>query len=263
MTEAEWSLGGYARLCRAFKDAGYRICTMDDYLRDDPTPHAAILRHDVDRFPADALAMARLESVLGIRATYYIRMVPRVFSAALVSELHRLGHEVGYHYEVLHKTRGDTAAALELFARELEELRRLGPVTTATAHGSPLSRWDSLDLWHHARPMDFGLRGEPYLVLDPTRVAYYTDTGRSWCAGATNLRDRPGGQAADFPTARNTAALEEIIASRTVSALCLQTHPERWHDPGLGHLRSLALDVVANTVKRFLVHRRRGGRARD
>lgn len=252
MSAPDWSLERYRGLCETLR-SHYAPCTMATFLAGDSGPRpAAILRHDIDRFPADSLAMARLENGLGIRATYYVRMVPGVYSAGLVEALHGLDHEVGYHYEVLHKARGDIGAALARFADELAELRRHVPVVTATAHGSPLSPWDSLAIWEHARPGDFGLLGEPYLSIDYTRIAYYTDTGRSWRAEATNLRDRPHGESGDFPAAADTADLERLLAAAAVPALCLQTHPERWHDPGIGRLRSVALDGAANTAKRLL-----------
>jgi hypothetical protein len=196
--------------------------------------------------------MAELEHRLGITSTYYVRKVASAYSDALVSRLHALGHEVGYHYEVLSKTRGNIDAALELFARELAELRALAPIRTASSHGSPLSPWDSLAIWKHRQPADFDLIGEAYLQIDYDRVAYYTDTGRSWAADAVNLRDRTPTSDAAFPRVHTTDQLIELLRRRDCRTLCIQTHPERWNPPGLARYRSMALDWAANFAKRII-----------
>jgi hypothetical protein len=204
--------------------------------------------------------MAEREAALGIRATYYVRMVGSAFDPAAVRAIHALGHEVGYHYEVLGSTRGDVDAALGRFDAELARLRAIAPVSTASAHGSPLSPHDSLTIWDRARPSDFGLRAEAYLSLDYERLAYYTDTGRSWDAGRTNLRDRAAGTGVGTAV-RTTAELGALIQDRALPAICVQTHPERWNSSLGGHLRSRAWDAAANAAKvalGLLGRRRRG-----
>ena len=44
--------------------------------------------------------------------------------------IHDLGHEVGYHYEVLSKANGDYEKAVELFEQELSEFRKIIDVKT-------------------------------------------------------------------------------------------------------------------------------------
>ena len=38
--------------------------------------------------------------------------------------MHDLGHEVGYHYEVLSKAKGDYEKAIQMFEQELNEFRK-------------------------------------------------------------------------------------------------------------------------------------------
>ena len=54
-------------------------------------------------------ALARLEADRDVPTTYYFRT--STFSPDTAAEVERLGHEVGYHYEDLVKTRGDFEAA--------------------------------------------------------------------------------------------------------------------------------------------------------
>ena len=59
------------------------------------------MRHDVDRLPANALTMARLENELGIEATYYFWSVPESWDEGTIREIASVMHEIGYHYEDL------------------------------------------------------------------------------------------------------------------------------------------------------------------
>jgi hypothetical protein len=66
------------------------------------------------RRPASALDTARVDGELGIRATYYFRMNGTVFRPEIMHEIEGMGHEVGYHYEVLGKANGDRERAIKI-----------------------------------------------------------------------------------------------------------------------------------------------------
>lgn len=68
-------------------------------------PHI-FLRHDVDKLPANALRMAKLEAEMGIKATYYFRITPECFDKKTIQEIAGMGHEIGYHYENLSAVAG-------------------------------------------------------------------------------------------------------------------------------------------------------------
>jgi len=61
-----------------------------------------VLRHDIDGKLGNALRMAELEHELGIQSTYYFGF-PYTFKPEIIGKIQALGHEVGYHYEVLSK----------------------------------------------------------------------------------------------------------------------------------------------------------------
>ena len=71
-----------------------------------------VLRHDIDRFPHNALKMAHLEYLLEIRGTYYFRIVPESFDVAIIEKIAELGHEIGYHYEDLDLVRGNSSKVI-------------------------------------------------------------------------------------------------------------------------------------------------------
>ena len=43
-----------------------------------------ILRHDVDRYPNNTLKMAKLEANLGIKSSYYFRIIKSVFKPNII-----------------------------------------------------------------------------------------------------------------------------------------------------------------------------------
>ena len=142
----DFTLKKYEELCLALLDSGYTPLAVYSYLKGQKNKNnkLVVLRHDIDRKCGNALRMAELEHELGIQSTYYFR-VPYTFKPEMIVKI--LGHEVGYHYEVLSKAKGDYEKAVELFEQELNEFRKIVDVKTIGMHGSPLSRYDNRDLW--------------------------------------------------------------------------------------------------------------------
>ena len=61
-----------------------------------------LLRHDIDLSPSRALPMARLESTLGFRATYFVMVRSPFYSVErnveAIRQLEAAGHEIGLHF---------------------------------------------------------------------------------------------------------------------------------------------------------------------
>lgn len=246
---ADWTLSQYRELCECIKSSDYTVMTLKDYVCE-PVDRALILRHDVDRFPKNALKMASLEAELGFLSTYYIRMVPSAFSAAITKRIAELGHEIGYHYETLSKKKGDIGAAKNLFKKELAELQRISPIFTAAAHGSPLSRYDNKTIWQNIVCEENPPVAEAYFSIDYNQMAYYTDTGRSWNGKDANIRDRVTTDV-QFPVVEDFSQLLALINTGNLPSICIQTHPERWSFSKATHIRSVLFDRLANRLKRL------------
>lgn len=148
-----------------------------------------VMRHDVDELARNALKLAKVEHELGIRATYFFRVVKQSNVPEVIREIAGLGHEVGYHYEDLSTAEGDKAAAMESFKEHLAYFRQYYPVKTVCMHGSSTSKYDNRSLWEGQSLADFGLVGEPYLSVDFDKVYYLTDTGYAWDGGKYAVRD--------------------------------------------------------------------------
>jgi hypothetical protein len=220
----DFTMAKYGELCRVLLGAGYTPVTVYQYLTDPPGGRTVVLRHDVDRKPENALKMAELEHALGVCSTYYFRH-PATFVPEVIGRVQALGHEVGYHYEVLAKAKGNYEEAIALFARELEEFRSLCDVRTICMHGSPLSRYDNRDLWKRYDLGEFEIVGEAYLSMAGKDLRYLTDTGRNW-GGKYSVRDAmPGVEPVPVET---TDDLTCWIESSGAEGLYLTVHPERW-----------------------------------
>ena len=105
-----------------------------------PTLGALFIKHDVEDRLDRAVSMGLIEAKMGHRATYYFQadLVASEEGRTAVQELAALGHEVGYHYDVLDAADGDYDAALEDFDRCLGMFANMGmPVSTVCPHGNP------------------------------------------------------------------------------------------------------------------------------
>ena len=67
--------------------------------------------------------MAKREHEMGIRSSYYFRY-PFTFRPDIIRKIRDLGHEIGYHYEVLSKTNGDYTKAIALFSDRVRRVQK-------------------------------------------------------------------------------------------------------------------------------------------
>jgi len=241
----DFTLNTYGLLLDALE--GYEVYTVRRYLEKKPTQGFVILRHDVDRLPGNALRMAGVEAGRGVSSTYYFR-VGRGLDLRAVGGVCRLGHEVGYHYEVLSKVNGDKQKAIELFQNELELLRSVCEVKTISRHGRPLSRYDNEALWN-----EFSFK--PYMIIGDAGISivdvpYYTDAGRSW-DGANSIRDRST-ETCDRINVSDSFDMMEVLRDRVHEGVYLNMHPERWVAHHREWAMSWCLDLAFNTGKKIV-----------
>lgn len=185
----DFTLKSYQSLIEAFQQAGYRFQTFEEMMLSPDEGKSVVMRHDVDELAWNALKMAKLENHLGIRATYFFRIVKQSNVPEVIRQIVDMGHEIGYHYEDLSLAEGDEGKALLTFEENLNYFRNYYPVKTISMHGSSTSKYDNRLLWKNRQLSDFGLLGEPYLSLDFEKVYYLTDTGYAWDGGKFATRD--------------------------------------------------------------------------
>jgi hypothetical protein len=272
--QRDFTIKIYRFLLEAFLESGYHIYSFKDWIEANHlTNKILILRHDIDKSPQKALEIARIEQQMGIASSYYFKIDRRVFKPSAVREIAGMGHEIGYHYEDLVKSRGNSNLAIQQFSRNLEHFRRLVPVVTICAEGSPRSRIDNRDLWKEYDYREFGIRGEPYLDIDYSSFLYLTDTGRIWNGNAFNVRDKVG-TGFDYNYKKTPDIIADLQTSRLVDLknstildrpqpmddnilpgyIHLVTHPQRWHDELFPWARELVLQNLKNLVKAGLIN---------
>jgi hypothetical protein len=216
----DFTVSTYHKLREMLHRQGFSFQTFIEFIEKSGAK-AIILRHDVDKLPLNSLKFARIQAAVGIKSTYYFRVVQGSWEEAIIKEIAGMGHEVGYHYEDLifawakikaegggRKVQGSelrvrdeklerqvVEIGIESFKKNLEDLRKIVPVKTICMHGSPMSRWDSRLLWKYYDYHDFGIVGEPYFDINFDEVLYLTDTGRRWDGEIVSVRDKAQGAA--------------------------------------------------------------------
>ncbi|NOZ59714.1 MAG: hypothetical protein GXO66_09115 [Euryarchaeota archaeon] len=238
----DFTLEAYRKLCECILE-NFSPVRVVDYITGSCDGKVAVLRHDVDRKPENALAVARLERELGIASTFYFRTTPGVFVPEIIGEIAAMGHEVGYHYEVMDRARGDAELAMRYFEEDLERFSQICRVETICMHGNPLSPWDNRSLWRSRDFRSLGIKGDAYLSIDFSRILYFTDTGRDW-SGRYSVKDNGGRR----PEVESTFELMEFLKG-CASSVYINTHPERWNDALLPWTAQLLTQSLKNMGK--------------
>ena len=251
----DFTLEMYENLCQSLINNNFVSTTVVEYLQNasESSKKRVVLRHDVDKLPNNALRMGNLEHKLDMKSTFYFRV--STFNEDIVTKLHALGHEIGYHYEVLAKNNGDKKKAIGQFKLELDKFRKIVPIETICMHGSPLSRWKDSDLWDKYKLEDYQIKGEAFLSLDYQRINYFTDTGRSWAGQNYNVRDEvEGGES--FPKIKYTPDLINFLPDFKKD-ISINTHPQRWNSSNIRWLMELLGQNLKNIGKRYILKRNR------
>ena len=267
----DFTLGKYSELVSAFLGAGYTVMPFGDWCETRPQGRVLVLRHDVDACPRNSLAVAELEHSLGVRSSFYFRVVPQSFNPSVIRGIAALGHEIGYHYEDLSLFNGDREQAILHFQNQLIRFRQFYPVRTICMHGAPATRYDGRDLWRKTadgKPAydyrNYGIIGEPYFDIDFSRMFYLTDTGRCWDGWKVSVRDKVAEQDKWVERGWTFHASDHIVSAlqsrSSVFAeqfpVMLTTHPQRWTDNPLLWCHELLAQNLKNVVKRVLISAR-------
>ncbi len=158
----DFTISIYIELLKSLKSKGYHFQTFEEFLTK-PAKKSLVLRHDVDLLPYNSLRFAKIQSDLGIKGTYYFRAVPESWNEEVITSISKIGHEIGYHYECLTTCKGNIKESIKDFEKNLLALRKLAPVCTICMHGSPMSKFDSKDLWNKYDYRNYDIIGEPIL----------------------------------------------------------------------------------------------------
>jgi hypothetical protein len=263
----DFTLNTYQHLLNTLNQQGFIFQTFQEFI-EQANERVIILRHDVDKLPENSLRFAQMQHALGIKGSYYFRIVPESFNPEIIVKIAKLGHEIGYHYEdvdlaakLLRSQKSEVRSqesvifekGIELFAKHLAELRKYYPLNTICMHGSPLSRYDNKLLWKYYNYRDYGIIGEPYFDVDFSKVLYLTDTGRRWNGDKVSIRDKVSDSTFKVSDLKQT---DDIIRSAKRGELPDQImftfHPQRWTNQAFPWVKELVWQNTKNVVKYFL-----------
>lgn len=250
----EFTFELFGKLLQKFIEHDYRIMPFVDSIGR-LIDKSLILRHDVDRFPKQTIKMANLEASMGIRSTYYFRIIPSVFKPELINKVAQLGHEIGYHYEDLTLKKGDYRKAIESFQVNLDRIRKYYPVTTICMHGSPISPWDNKKIWEKYDYREFGVTADTAFDIDYNKVFYISDNGFGWNKINTSIRDKVKTKF-NIPI-NNTYHLMDLIERDLLpNNIMLNAHPDTFFDPGLRWILNYTSIKSKNLIKWVIVKSR-------
>lgn len=253
----DFTLKTFTTLLSEFKKAGYEFQTFEEFLLN-PGLKSIILRHDVDRLAANSLAIAKIEMEFEIKGSFYFRIGKESNQPDIIRQIRNMGHEIGYHYEDLTLSKGNFEEAYQLFLGHLNYFRQFYPVRTICMHGSPLSKWDSRNIWKEYDYKTIGLIGEPYFDINFSQVLYLTDTGRRWDGSNVSIRDKELKNGSDFLSGQYSFhSTGEIIRAlqvkRLPDQLMMTFHPQRWSDNIFDWTQEYILQNLKNQLKRALI----------
>jgi hypothetical protein len=241
----------YRRLLETALQCNYQLMAYEDFVRGaSDNQRAYILRHDVDDLPYRSVQIAAIEKSLGVRGTYYFRIVKQSNQPEAIEAIAKMGHEIGYHYEDLTLCKGNFEEAIGYYHKNLAWFRKFYPVSTICMHGSPMSRWDNRTLWERYPYKENGIIAEPYFDTDFSKVLYLTDTGRSWNGSSYSVRDKVSGLQAHVQSTFDL--MDQLRAGMLSSQIMQNIHPQRWTNEKAGWIKELLLQNLKNSVKRIL-----------
>jgi hypothetical protein len=81
----DFSLTIYLELIKLSIKKGYSFQPVQDFFRQ-PEMKVMVVRHDVDAHPEKALQVAKIESELGIRGTFYFKTKPVSFDGDIIRQ---------------------------------------------------------------------------------------------------------------------------------------------------------------------------------
>ena len=180
----KFSLTYYKKSITIGLDNGYQIKSCKFYNSNIKNNKIILLRHDVDFNFNNSIEMAKIESELGVTATYFLRLHAKNYNLLEYSNIKKIekiikmGHEVGLHFEpdFYHKEGNDISINLQNEVSFLSKLLSY-EIVGASIH-EPSRRGNNIT----QKVIDkTSLEYESYLL--PTTYKYISDSGGRWREG--------------------------------------------------------------------------------
>lgn len=275
----DFSQKKYKKLLEAIASSNYKVIRIRDHIEKSTIPEKTIiLRHDVDLDAHYQLQFAELEKEFNIQSSYYFRTVGGVFDEKVITQVKKLGHEVGYHYEVFTKAKGDEKKAVKIFRKEQAVFfEKWGSLTVCPHGGSFVSDANgyslqnilglipklfagkkvfsthiNFDLWENNEFDELGVIGDAYSSFDFADILYLSDTGRSWQEKYKRL-DKVDSTVNPKFNIRSTDDIIRVIKNNEANKIYILVHFEQWKNNLFDWATWYAAQIIRRTGKRLLL----------
>jgi hypothetical protein len=230
------------------------VVSVDQYLNIPSKKARVVLKHDVEHDIDLAMILGEIEAKAGISSTFYFQFDVAISSPDKVIRLQQLGHDIGYHYDVLDANNGDYLVAIDQFRAHLEAFSEMGiSVKSVCPHGNPIktrSGWNSNKDFFRSPMVRQHFPGIVDVVVDrpsifPSESWYVSDAGyRFQLIGDVSNNDR-------------MAAADQIIAMPDDLPLgeltiLISTHPHRWMKSGFKFVAKRSIFLISKTLAKKL-----------
>jgi len=237
------------------------VKSYQEYLELSDSEQFVLIKHDVECAPKTALEIAKIEAEKGISGVYYFQVDVARAAPDIMKEIKALGHEIGYHYDVLDLCDGDLDAAISVFDSDLQWFENHGIAIRAVCpHGNPTKKrdgWNSNKDFFRCSKVRARYDDIHDIVVNSdlsrfSDVNYVSDAGYQFKLIA-NVHDNDRVIAHDVPVQfPNDSSL-------FLKSLIVSTHPHRWiSSSALFFLRKFifsALKFFVRLLSRFSAFR--------
>lgn len=274
----DFTYAKYKGIIAAIASSEYQVLKIKDYITMDKLPEKfVIIRHDVDLDAYYQLKFAQLEHQHNIHTSFYFRKIDKTFKEDVIDEVAGLGHEVGYHYEVFTKAKGDPVEAVKIFKSEQAVFSKKWKSLTVCPHGGSFvdnadgyslknmirlipklvsgkavfSKHVNFDMWDTNTFDDFGIMGDAYRSVDFSDILYLSDTGRSWNKRYKRL-DKVDSRVNPLFDIKSSDDIIDVIKNESVDKIYLLVHFEQWKDNFKDWLAWYAAQIIRRTGKKII-----------
>jgi hypothetical protein len=181
----------YEESLKLAKRKGYSFSTLGDFDSNRGNRLLVLLRHDLDNPQVHkALDFARIESKLGIKATYFVRVHSDGYNPfgfktySVLKKILELGHEIGLHYEHLDFCAINNETPDSIIVKEKKLLELIFDIRIKGIAGhrsfSGIQNWD---FWKDKDYKNFGFDYDAYEDKFMEDTLYIDDSLGKWKDG--------------------------------------------------------------------------------
>jgi hypothetical protein len=181
----------YEESLRLAKKKGYSFSSLGEFDSNRHSKLLLLLRHDLDSPQVHkALVFAQIESNLGIKATYFVRVHSDGYNPfgfktySTLKQILALGHEIGLHYEHLDLCAITNETPATIIAKEKRLLELIFDIKVRGVAGhksfTDIQNWD---FWKDHDFKDFGFDYDAYEDKFMDGMLYTNDSLGRWKEG--------------------------------------------------------------------------------